>query len=145
MFEPTARHRSSNEDESNIRVLHEGVHNHEEDDGVIGHDKILNSMKEVIRQDPSVLIIERIANCLYIYSTQEMNLIGPLYDTLFLKEKCHSKWYSNSNDTHVYILQKIHTGIRTMQTYEHVLLTSKTSLIFESCMKVSIIMKRTTE
>lgn len=31
------------------------------------------------------------------------------------------------------------------QTYEHVLLTSKTSLIFESCMKVSIIMKRTTE
>jgi hypothetical protein len=41
-------------DESNIRVLHEGVHNHEEDDGVIGHDKILNSMKEVIRQDPSV-------------------------------------------------------------------------------------------
>ena len=42
------------EDESNIRVLHEGVHNHEEDDGVIGHDNILNSMKEVIRQDPSV-------------------------------------------------------------------------------------------
>ena len=36
------------EDESpNIRVLHEGVHNHEEDDGVIGHDNILNSMKEV--------------------------------------------------------------------------------------------------
>ena len=31
------------------------------------------------------------------------------------------------------------------QIYEHVLLTSKTSLIFESCMKVSIIMKRTTE
>ena len=32
------------------------------------------------------------------------------------------------------------------QTYEHVLLTSKTShLIFESCMKVFIIMKRTTE
>ena len=51
---------------------------------------------------------------IYIYSTQEMNLIGPLYDTLFLKEKCHSKWHSNSNDTHVYILQKIHMGIRTM-------------------------------
>jgi hypothetical protein len=61
-----------------------------------------------------VLIIERMVNRLYIYSTQEMNLIGPLYDTLFLKEKCHSKWHSNSNDTHVYILQKIHTGIRTM-------------------------------
>jgi hypothetical protein len=32
------------------------------------------------------------------------------------------------------------------QTFEHVFLTSRTShLIFESCMKVSIIMKRTTE
>ena len=61
-----------------------------------------------------VLIIERIANRLYIYSTQEMNLIGPLYDTLFLNEKCHSKWHFNSNDTHVYILQINHTGIRTM-------------------------------
>jgi hypothetical protein len=40
-----------------------------------------------------VLIIERMVNRLYIYSTQEMNLIGPLYDTLFLKEKCHSKWH----------------------------------------------------
>jgi len=45
------------EDESpNTRVLHEGVHNHEEDDGVNEHDNILNSMKEVIRQDPSVLL-----------------------------------------------------------------------------------------
>lgn len=32
---------NTEDDSPNIRVLHEGVHNHEEDAGVIGHDKIL--------------------------------------------------------------------------------------------------------
>ena len=50
-----------------------------------------------------------------------MNLIGPLiYDTLFLNEKCHSKWHSNSNDTHVYILQKKSHGNSDHVTYPEI-------------------------
>jgi hypothetical protein len=84
----------------------------QEDDGVIGHDKILNSMKEVIRQDPSVplkLIYDSVNRHHVRRGGGDREHIPE-----FHREKCHSKWHSNSNDTHVYILQKIHTGIRTM-------------------------------
>ena len=40
----------------NIQILQESSHTHEEDDLVIGHDRVRNTLRNNIRQDPSVLI-----------------------------------------------------------------------------------------
>ena len=40
----------------NIQILQESSHTHEEDDLVIGHDRVCNALRNNIRQDPSVPI-----------------------------------------------------------------------------------------
>ena len=40
----------------NIKILQESSHTHEEDDLVIGHDRVHNTLRNNIRQDPSVPI-----------------------------------------------------------------------------------------